>query len=253
VVKMRGLLRHILFHTGVSNYAGPALATAFLLPACALDTRDLSADVAPTAGSNSGSGGSASPPAGLDAPEPPACTYEGSQVDAGCETLVSNPGFDQKRQVLGWPPATQLIQTQWDKRDATGLTDSGSMAVNNLLSAPQEEKGETIHGALQCVPAQAGGVYDVAADVLIPAQETPGRAGIVVQFYPTNDCNASNVGTDKSYATTLVELQDQWQPVGGRFIVPVSMRSMEVELVAGKPFKPLMFTALFDNVLVQQK
>lgn len=250
---MRSLIRYFSVLAGVIDERS-LLAAVLLLPGCAVDDRDLSQDVVSSAGGNAGgAAGSSSQPAGLDAPDPPACTYVGSSVEAGCETLVSNPGFDQKRQVLGWPPATSLIQTQWDKRDATGVPDSGSMAVDNLLSAPLEETGETIHGALQCVPAQPGAVYDVAADVLIPKQETPGRAGIVVQFYPTNDCNASNVGTDKSYVTGLVDSQGHWQPVGGRFVVPANTHSMEVELVAGKPFKLPMFTALFDNVLVQQK
>lgn len=228
---------------------------------CAVDDRELNLVTAPLGGSASGAAGTnaggaggtaGSTPAGLDAPPPPPCSYQpGEEVEEGCETLVVNPGFDELRKALGWLAATQLIQTGWEKRDATGIAKSGAMSVANNLYAP--EKGETINGAVQCVPAIAGAVYDVAADVLIPGHEGEGRAGISVLFYRPTDCNASNVGTDMSFTTDLVDKVDAWQPVAGRFVVPAGMQSMEITLVAAKPFQQLSFTAIFDNVLVQEK
>lgn len=232
------------------------LAVVATLPACSLDTRELEGTDSFAGSSPSGSaggGGSSSGIAnpGLNAPDPPPCAYVGSEVDAGCETLVANPGFDQRKGVLGWPPFNLAFQATWDERDATDGEDSGSMLVTNRLSA--DEDGETINGALQCVPATAGAVYDVVTDVFIPKQETEGRAGVVVLFYRSVDCRASNIGTDQSFTTKLVDKPEEWTTVAGRFIVPANMRSMEVTLVAGKSFRPASFGALFDNVLVQEK
>lgn len=227
---------------------------------CGVDDRELQLVTFPyggtaAGGSNSGGTGSGAPASGaqpgLNAPPPPVCNYAPSGPDEGCETLVTNPGFDQLQGVVGWPGATILIQTLWEKKDATGIPQSGSMAVTNALTAP--EKGETINGALQCVPAEAGAVYDVLADVLIPKQEAEGRAGISILFYKTTDCNASGVGTDMSVTTDLLDLMDQWQPVGTRFIVPSGMKSMEVTLVAAKSFSEPPITAVFDNVYVQKR
>jgi hypothetical protein len=200
---------------------------------------------------DSGSSASGGRPAGLDAPDPPACDYAGTEVADGCQTLVSNPGFDQQMGVTDWPGANLAIVTQWNELDADGNTASGSLYVANHLSA--EEQGETINGALQCIPATPGAVYDVVTDVYIPKQETQGRAGVTVFFYRPTDCNASLVGTDQSYTTDLIDVPEVWTRVAGRFVVPPNMHSMEVVLVAGKPFKPLSFAAQFDNVLVQAK
>jgi hypothetical protein len=237
---------------------GAALVLVVVVSGCALDTRELQLETssfagsASTGGGGSGGGGGIGQPLGLDAPPPPACVYAGTEVPAGCETLVSNPGFDQESGVEGWPGANLRIQTEWRKQDATGVLHSGSMAVDNTLAA--DSNGDTINGAFQCVPAVAGAVYDVAADVFIPSgQEAAGRAGISVLFYKTADCNASLTGTDMSFTTTLVDAVARWQPVAGRFVVPDGMSSMEITLVSGKPFRPLSFTALFDNVLVQKK
>ncbi len=240
----------------------PARCLALLaaLSGCGVDDRELALVTSPYGGSagTSGSGGSSNggagagaQPNGSDAPPPPVCNYAPSGADEGCESLVTNPGFSKLVGVLGWPGATPLIQTQWAESDATGIVGSGAMAVANTHYG--DEEGETINGALQCIPAEAGAVYDALADVLIPKQEAEGRAGINVLYYKSTDCNASLVGTDMSFTTDLVEVVGAWQPVGGRFIVPSGMRSMEVTLVAAKPFRQRKFTAVFDNVYVQKK
>jgi hypothetical protein len=237
-----------------------AVATAALLvSACGVDERELKlmggssgGTQSSTAGSGNGSAGGGSGPTGLDAPPPAVCNYAPSGVDEGCETLVENPGFAKDTGVDGWPGANVLIHTQWEKFDATGIEGSGAMAVDNLFWA--DEDGQTLNGALQCVPAEPGAVYDVLADVLIPKQKDEGRAGITVFFYGTPDCNATNVvGTDQSFTTDLVDEVGAWQPVGGRFVVPSGKYSMEVTLLAAKSFRAGSFTAVFDNVLVQKK
>lgn len=107
---------------------------------------------------------------------------------------------------------------------------------------------------MQCVRARAGAVYDVSADLFIPEQETVGRAGVSVFFYEkSSDCNAGMGGTDLSFTTKLVDKQEEWAKVGGRFVVPAGVNSMQVRLIAAKAIAPRAFLALFDNVLVQAK
>jgi hypothetical protein len=242
-----------------SSFVLSAVASLALL-GCGIDDRELQLMSGGSGGTTSGSAGtgnggaragSGGGPSGLDAPPPPVCNYAPSGADAGCESLVDNPGFAKDTGVEGWPGANVLIHTQWEKSDATGIKGSGAMAVDNLFWA--DEAGQTLNGALQCVPAEPSAVYDVLADVLIPKQEDEGRAGINVLFYKTTDCNASNVGTDQSFTTDLVDEVGVWQPVGGRFVVPSGMHSMEITLLSAKSFRAKSFTALFDNVLVQKK
>jgi hypothetical protein len=233
-------------------------ALLWLLPlhACALDSRDLLATQQSSAGSGVGgsanaAGASASTP-GWDSPPPPDCVYVGRAVDPGCETLVTNPGFDQSAD--GWPPETLSVLVGWNEQDATASPASGSIAVDSTLySTDVTTEGQVILGALQCVGATPGKVYDVRADVFIPEQNDEGRAGLSVLFYKTTNCNAGLAGTDLSFTSELLSAVGVWTPVSGRFVVPADVGSMEVELVVGKQFAPRSFKALFDNVLVQAK
>ena len=230
------------------------LAVAASLGACGLDERvlltaDASGGSASGGAGSAGSSSGAGQPPGWDAPAPPDCAYVGEAVAAGCETLVSNPGFDQG--VVGWPGESLSMQISWADQDAAASTTSGSLSVDNTLFG--DAAGEVISGALQCIGATPGAVYDMAADVFIPAQSAAGRAGLSVFFYKMADCNASHSGTDMSFTTDLVQDTEVWTPVSGRFVVPNGFNSMEVRLVAGKDFKLRSFKVLFDNVLVQRK
>lgn len=244
---------------------GRARVSLLLIAACCscgVDERELSLAAAgsdsgsspPSTGggssSSAGGGGEAGEPAGLDAPPAPECTYVGSKIDEGCETLVSNPGFDKT--AVGWPGENLAVLTGWDNRDKAESEDSGSIVVDNRLTG-SSEIGEVMIGAQQCVGAVARRVYDVRADLFIPEQETKGRAGLSVLFYKTGDCNSGQGGTDMSFTTELTKTTGEWQPVIGRFVVPDDVNSMEVRLIAAKPFAPESFQVLFDNVLVQQK
>ena len=230
------------------------LSAAACLGGCGLDervlvARDPSGGSASGGAGSSGSSSSAGRAPGWDAPAPPACAYLGGAVDDGCETLVSNPGFDQG--VVGWPGESLSMQIAWAQQDATDSAQSGSLSVENTLYG--DAPGEVISGALQCIGATAGAVYDIAAEVFIPAQSAAGRAGLSVFFYKKVDCNASLSGTDMSFTTDLVTETEVWTPVSGRFVIPNGFNSMEVRLVAGKDFKLRSFKVLFDNVLVQRK
>jgi hypothetical protein len=130
--------------------------------------------------------------------------------------------------------------------------ESGSITVDSTLFS-EEAEGVVILGAVQCVPATGGAVYDVRADAFIPKQDVEGAAGVTMLFYKNANCDAGVSGTDLSYTTPLVTAVTKWTEISGRFIVPNGVGSMQVELVVGKHFAPRSFKALFDNVLVQAK
>jgi hypothetical protein len=230
------------------------LLAGLALPACTLDSRELSPEAsagkssAPSFAGTSNAGNS--PPPGWDAPAPPACVYQGDEVEPGCETLVSNPGFDSTAE--GWPGQIPSVLVGWSKRDAADAESSGSLTVDSTLFS-EDADGVVILGAVQCVPVLGGSVYDVRADAFIPEQEAEGAAGLTMLFYKNTDCNAGVAGTDLSFTTPLVTAVGKWSEVSGRFIAPDDVGSMQVELVVGKHFAPRSFKALFDNVLVQAK
>jgi hypothetical protein len=239
---------------------GPA-ALVLALTACGIDERELQpASGSTTGGTAAGSSGVAGStnstggrPPGLDAPPPPEdCSYVGSAVPEGCETVVSNPGFDKS--FMGWAPEMITILLGWNNTDALASDDSGTLIVENTqFSEDSKFPGEFILGARQCIPAEENTVYDVMADVFIPEQATRGRAGVSVYFYKTPDCNAGMGGTDLSFTSELFNEQGEWLAAGGRFVVPAGVQSMEVRLLAAKTFPERSFQVLFDNVLVQEK
>jgi hypothetical protein len=238
---------------------GPA-SLVLVLSACGIDDRELQpANASVTAGTAVGgsSGGGTNTtggrPPGLDAPQPPDdCSYVGSDVPEGCETVVSNPGFDKS--FMGWAPEMITVLLGWNNTDAMASDDSGTLIVENTqFSEDSKFPGEFILGARQCAPAVENAVYDVLADVFILEQETRGRAGVSVFFYKTPDCNAGMGGTDLSFTSELFKEQGEWLTVGGRFVVPAGVKSMEVRLIAAKTFPERSFQVLFDNVLVQEK
>jgi hypothetical protein len=250
--------RHLRIESGFgARRTALVLGVALAHAGCALDSRELLDEAA--SGGSSGSAGAASfagasgagsPPPGWNAPPPPACVYQGDAVDEGCETLVSNPGFDSS--VDGWPAQMPSVLVDWSKRDAMDAAESGSLTVDSTLFS-EDAQGVVILGAVQCVPVTGGGVYDVRADAFIPEQDVDGAAGVTTLFYKNSSCDAGVAGTDLSYTTPLVTVVGKWTEVSGRFIAPAGVRSMQVELVVGKHFAPRSFKASFDNVLVQPK
>jgi hypothetical protein len=235
-----------------------ALLAVALQTACALDNRELLQDdvVAGSGGGGNVGGGTAGTDSGRapgwDAPFPPDCVYAGHSIDAGCETLVSNPGFD--RNADGWPPQQSTVSVGWSEQDRMESPSSGSIAVDSTLFNEEVKNGQVILGALQCVGTIAGGVYDIRADAFIlPDQTTEGSAGLIAQFYKNSNCSAGIAGSDQSYSAKFIVDVGEWTPISGRFQVPADVGSMQVMLVVGKQFAPRSFKALFDNVLVQPK
>ncbi len=249
---MNRLLEVLFRDRGAAVFGRSALllSLAACLGACGLDERELLTTQVSGGSASGGTGSSSGGRApGWDAPGPPDCAYVASVVEDGCETLVSNPGFDKG--VFGWPGESLSMQVAWSDQDAAESAKSGALSVDNTLFG--DAAGEVISGALQCIGATSGAVYDIAAKVLIPEQSANGRAGLSVFFYKKGDCNASLGGTDMSFTTDLTTETKVWIPVSGRFVVPDGFNSMEVRLVSGKDFKLRSFKVLFDNVLVQRK
>jgi len=251
---MGGLPHHSIKPSCFDPRAALLVLASFASAACALDRRELLTDDG-AAGKNSvpsfgGSGGSSNGPPGWDAPAPPACVYQGGSVEPGCETLVSNPGFDST--VEDWPGLTPSVLVNWSERDATDAKTSGSANVDVVLFS-EDAEGVVILGAVQCVPASGGGVYDLRADAFIPEQEAEGAAGLTVLFFKNETCDNGTAGSDLSYTTPLVSTVGKWTEVSGRFVAPADVESMQVRLVVGKLYAPRSFKALFDNVLVQAK
>jgi len=232
---------------------------------CALDTRTLTETTA--GGSTAGSAGTSSTPGGGAALLPgdppdvdlPTCIYNSAgPVDPGCETLVDNPGFSTTTE--GWAAEPLRIEVNWDPLDAMGNQDSGSIAVTNTLFGKSE--GIAPGGGFQCLSVTPGGIYDMAADIFIrPGQGAGdgmgapyvGLAGLSILFWPNATCSESDRSLAPSYRSDLVDATEIWTRVQGDAVAPDNAQSMSVRVRTVKPFSEYSFTALFDNVLVQQR
>lgn len=224
---------------------------------CALDDRTLQPVSGSGAGADSGNGGA---PVGLEEPpavELPVCTYARNQVEPGCETMVSNAGFETN--IDGWLAEPLAITVGWDRSDATGDEASGSIAVVNSMHGRND--GFAPGGGRQCLPAEPGTVYDMAGDVFIPDGQGAGfgegpfigRAGLSILFWPNADCSNKDRSLNPSYQTNLVEGVEAWTRVSGSAVAPDGAASMSMRVLTIKPFYEYSFKALFDNVLLRKR
>lgn len=172
------------------------------------------------------------------------CVYSGTLVAPGCETLVSNPGFQST--VAGWEAEQVEVAAVWHASDAQGLQTSGSLAVTNRVYANADGSG--MAGARRCIPITGGLTYDFAAGLFIPAGQGPGSGSIVVFFHETTDCSGD---VKKSIVSLGESTADAWKVIELRDIAPATAKSMLVRLVALKPFRQGSLTVRFDNVLAQ--
>jgi hypothetical protein len=260
-----------------SASTGVAVATLVVaaIVSCSVDERALS-----LASSSSGASGlpdanqGAFPEGGQGdadaAPAPlPVCDYSGA-VQAGCETLVSNPGFT--KDISSWNPEDSSVNMKWTENDATSNKASGSLSVVNTLSGAAD--GIAARGAAQCLPTSKGKAYGFAGDMFIPDGQGAGldggvdggpdggldasiytgvydaTAGLSVIFYTSEQCDGYTLANATS---SLADMPGSWVHREGHAIAPDGANSMSVRLVTFKNFREFTFQAWFDNVLIQEE
>ncbi|HYQ47313.1 MAG TPA: hypothetical protein VER11_35325 [Polyangiaceae bacterium] len=230
------------------------LGLAVALAACAVDNRQLSstgenAGSGSSAGMNSFGGGAAQDAA--VATPLPVCEY-GVEVEDGCETLVSNPGF--ARDAASWKAEDATVTMTWSATDAGNNDDSGSLSVLNSLYGAAD--GIASRAATQCLPTHSGQAYGFGLDVFIPEGQGEGldggdyhaSAGLSVIFFTSKRCDEFTLA---SATSDLQEDAGKWAHLEGRAVAPQSAESMLVRLVTFKNFQEYNFEARFDNVLVR--
>jgi hypothetical protein len=160
------------------------------------------------------------------------------------ETILGNAGFD--RDTDGWE-AEPDVRGGWEANDARERGDSGSALVRFELVLDSDARG--FGGLYQCLAAEVGGRYQMAAQVWIPAEQGEGSSGVQVLFMPEPNCGGIPLGSSIA-ATSAVE---EWHSVNAAFEIPVGVVSLKVRLGSVKPFRDESFAVLIDNVLLRQR
>lgn len=163
-----------------------------------------------------------------------------------CEqTLAQNSRF--MTDTADWQAEPTLKQS-WDQRNARSDETSGALKVRNENVG--EGEGWMLSGSRQCLAAEGGKGYLLAASTFIPGGQGAGSAGVAVWFFGSDDCAANSIG---NITLQLVSGTDTWLPAQGTVQAPGGTRSMHVRLVTSKPFAQPSLEALFDDVLVREE
>jgi hypothetical protein len=245
----------------------------WLLSACPVDDRRLSASLSTGGAQNQASDASLAAQPGADdsvatgggnagdpdtagsagqAGEPGAATPEfvdgcadldSDRVSDCTESAVANSEFDTD--VSHWTAEANATLV-WSSRDLLGEPGSGSALVTS--SDEIDAAGDSFAAAEQCVAVSTGQVIDIFAISYIDADQVAGRASISLWFFPTAGCPGDTSSevyeTTEQFATqTVISLR-------GTKAVPDGMQSMRVRLGAIKPFQADSFSVRFDDVLI---
>lgn len=100
----------------------------------------------------------------------------------------------------------------------------------------------------QCIPATAGGAYNLSAEIQTPGV-TQTEGILVLWYYTSTDCSgpvASNFSAGSSSNAS-------WEQVAASTQVPSGINSMDVRLTVFKPVGQQSAEALFDDVVVVQQ
>ena len=239
-----------------------AIGVCTLLLGCGVDDRTLieggsSAGTSSSASGGTSAGGAPSSSSGTGssgaAPvDIPVCVYD-TDVSPECTTLVDNAGFGSD--TVPWKPQDGMLGA-WEKTDAASSDRSGSIRVVNLLHG--EADGYAPGAAVQCIPAEAGRTYDLAADVFITDGQGvgleggpyTGKAGLGVFFFSTADCTENSIGNADA---PLTEEVGNWIHGATSVVAPEQTQSIAVRLNTLMHFRQFKFEALFDNVLVRER
>jgi hypothetical protein len=263
----------MVYRSACTGVAVAALVVAAVV-SCSVDERTLSQAVGssgapgvPDAGQGAFSDSGQGDVDGALAPLP-VCDY-GDGVQAGCDTLVSNPGFT--KDVSGWSAEDSSVTMNWTENDAASNKASGSLSVVNTLSGAAD--GIAARGASQCLPTAKGKAYGFAGDMFIPDGQGAGldggvdggdsgldasintgvydaTAGLSVIFYTSDQCDGYTLANATS---TLADIPGSWVHREGHAVAPDGANSMSVRLVTFKNFREFTFQAWFDNVLVKEE
>jgi hypothetical protein len=191
-----------------------------------------------TAGAAGGGTGSGGAPA-------VACPDLDHNSKSDCqETLVSNPGFD--RAMAPWSAEYATTAVWRGTNDGVATEGSGSVDVANTTVADLD--GTTMGGARQCIPATAGTIYALYAQLQIPSGQGAGWGGVNIQYFASTDCSGNAAGV---FSSTLIGEPGAWKQLQGSTQAAAGAHSMAVRLVVVKTFRNPVLHVFFDNVLLK--
>ena len=164
-----------------------------------------------------------------------------NEVTDSEETIVDNSNLNGD--IAGWS-ADPGIGLGWNRTDACGRCDSGSVSVTNEFAGTSGDLA--IGGARQCQTAEPGKSYEAMARVN-PDPESVGR--IALEFYESDDCTTAKTNT---FNSPLITEDGKWQRASTPGTASDKAHSVSVRLVVGAPVQPKVgfATVFFDNVLV---
>lgn len=186
-----------------------------------------------------GAGGSQTPPAVVDG-----CPDLDHNAKGDCtETLVKNPNFVADTQ--GWSPGDQAF-IEWSTENHFDDLPSGSALVS--ANGYSDTDGMVQRAATQCVKSDGAAHVEVFANAFVKSGQGEGLAALSVFFFSSPDCSGSPSGAPLDAHGSL---PDVWQTLNAKQSIPESTQSVLVRLAVSKPYRTMVFKALFDNVLIR--
>jgi hypothetical protein len=159
------------------------------------------------------------------------------------QNLIVNPGF--ATDISSWRVGVTFISAVWQPLDATGQSNSGSIAITNSFPGLS-------NGADQCVPVTAGGHYDFGARVAA-APGSPQPYAVVNVIWSTGpNCGGTPVGNELS-TPAIPSGSTVFSGVSATSqVAPAGAQSADVYLsVSEPPGANAAGTAYFDDVYFQ--
>lgn len=257
------------------------LCAPWLLCACPVDTRTLSASVegsgatAATAGhggslldpGRGGSGGNPTPGGAVDAGDAGesagAADGEGGAAGEGGTASFQDPcpdlnadgesdcthsiakNFSFDSDVSNWIVESTATLV-WDPSDLREREDSGSARLTSTQTIDADGAG--LVTASQCILVQAGQTIELFARAKLDPGIDSGKAALGLWFFPGSDCpEQAFVGV---YQTPEAAGSSEIAMLRGSAVAPDGAGSARVRLVAIKAFRAASFSVRFDDVLV---
>ncbi|MDX2436473.1 MAG: hypothetical protein QNL88_05415 [Acidobacteriota bacterium] len=167
-----------------------------------------------------------------------------SPLNLPAQVLVDDT-FDEN--VDSWPAGWENTIV-WDPLDEQGSSSSGSALVTNISTTAGDATGSQL-----CVEGiEAGELYRVGADVLVPEGQTEtGVARLLLRWYG-DGCAGSQTGS--WVITNEIDSSDSetWLPVSAAGVAPEETRSARIRLGIRKSEADGSLAAHFDNVVFER-